>query len=244
MARSVRKVAVTTEARSNAATAVYLEVGQKRVFACALDWPGWCRSAKTEEQALEALAAYADRYAAVAREAAVAFPLTSPIAFDVVERLHGSAGYTDFGAPGAVATSDREPLIGEETERLIALLRASWTVFDQIAAAAPAELRKGPRGGGRDRDKMIDHVLGAEATYARKLGVRHPQPAGDDASAIASLRNAIVEALRAPEANPPLQLSGWPPRYAVRRIAWHVLDHAWEIEDRTAAGPPDSTPHR
>ena len=25
---------------------------------------------------------------------------------------------------------------------------------------------------------------------------------------------------------------GWPHRYAARRIAWHVLDHAWEMEDR------------
>jgi hypothetical protein len=27
----------------------------------------------------------------------------------------------------------------------------------------------------------------------------------------------------------------WPARYAIRRSAWHALDHAWEIEDR--AGP-------
>src|SRR5512146_125798 len=106
--------AMTSETRSNKGTAVYLEVGQKRVFACTLDWPGWCRSAKTEEQALEALAAYTDRYAVVAQEAGVAFPPTSPIAFDIVERLEGSAGYTDFGAPGAIATSDKEPLTGEE----------------------------------------------------------------------------------------------------------------------------------
>jgi hypothetical protein len=26
---------------------------------------------------------------------------------------------------------------------------------------------------------------------------------------------------------------GRPPRYAIRRIAWHVLDHAWEIEDKS-----------
>lgn len=231
------------EARPNAPTSVYLEVGQKRVFACALDWPGWCRSAKSEEHALEALAAYADRYAAVAHEAGVAFPPPSPIAFDVVERLPGSAGYTDFGAPGVVATSDREPLTGEETERLIALVRASWTVFDRIAAAAPAELRKGPRGGGRDRDKMIDHVLGAEAAYARKLGIKHRQPAREDSLAGSALRDALIEALRAHAAGPPLDSANWPVRYAMRRISWHVLDHAWEMEDRGTAGHPDSAPH-
>lgn len=231
------------EARPNASTSVYLEVGQKRVFACALDWPGWCRSAKSEEQALEVLAEYADRYAAVAHEAGVAFPPTSPIVFDVVERLRGSAGYTDFGAPGAVPTSDREPLTREETERLIALLSASWTVFDRIAAAAPAEMRKGPRGGGRDRDKMIDHVLGAEVAYARKLGIEQHQPAREDRLARTALREALIVALRAHAANPPLDSANWPVRYAVRRITWHVLDHAWEMEDRGTAGPPDSTPH-
>ena len=25
----------------------------------------------------------------------------------------------------------------------------------------------------------------------------------------------------------------WSPRYTVRRSAWHALDHAWEIEDRS-----------
>ncbi|MGH2344089.1 MAG: hypothetical protein ACRDG4_02610 [Chloroflexota bacterium] len=221
------------KAQSNELTAVYLEVGRKRVFACSLNWPGWCRSAKTEEQALETLAAYAERYAAIAREAGIAFPAASPITFDIVERLDGSAGYTDFGAPGAIATTDHEPLSSEETEHLIVLLRATWRVFDRIAATAPAELRKGPRGGGRDRDKMVDHVLGAEAAYIRKLGVKHRQPPRDDALAIASLRNAIVEALRAPDADTPHHPPRWPPRYAVRRIAWHILDHAWEIEDRS-----------
>ena len=60
--------------RRGGPTAVYLELGSKRVFACTLDWPGWCRSGKTEELALEALAAYADRYAEVAKEAGIAFP--------------------------------------------------------------------------------------------------------------------------------------------------------------------------
>jgi len=33
----------------------YLEIGKKRIVACALDWPGWARSARTEELALAAL---------------------------------------------------------------------------------------------------------------------------------------------------------------------------------------------
>jgi len=211
---------------------IYLEVGTKRVFACALAWPGWSRSARTEDAALEALAVYATRYAAVAREAAIDFPDGDTSSFRVVERLPGSVGYTDFGAPGTIPTRDRGPLTETEAARQAALVKAAWTVFDRIATTTPAALRKGPRGGGRDRDEMIDHVLGAEAAYARKLGIKHRQPARDDASAIAVLREAILAAL-IPSNVAVLTPSGWPPRYAARRIAWHVLDHAWEMEDRT-----------
>jgi hypothetical protein len=223
---------MTTQGESNEPTDIYLEVGQKRVFACALEWPGWCRSGKGEEQALDAVASYAERYAVVVREAGISFPGVRRDSFSVVERIPGSAGYTDFGAPGAIATRDREPLTSAEAGRLAALVKASWIVFDQVAAAAPAELRKGPRGGGRDRDRVVDHVLGAEAAYARKLGIKHRQPARDDAQAISALREAIVAALRASSDDSGSALAGWPPRYAARRIAWHVLDHAWEMEDR------------
>ncbi len=224
-----------TQNCSTESTSVYLEVGAKRVFACALEWPGWCRSAKTEDEALAALAASAERYAAVAREASIPFSGTQRGSFHVVERLIGSAGYTDFGAPGAVPASDWAPLTSEEAARHAALVRAAWAIFARIAAAAPAVLRKGPRGGGRDRDQMIDHVLGAEAAYARKLGVKQRQPARDDAPAITALRDAIITDLRLRVDGAALVPTGWPPRYAARRIAWHVLDHAWEMEDRSAA---------
>jgi hypothetical protein len=213
-------------------TAVYLELGGKRVFACALAWPGWCRSGKTDELALETLAAYVPRYRVVAEQAGVAFPATVGDDLKVVERVRGSAG-TDFGVPYAVPTRDAEPVDADEAKRLTALVTASWEVFDRVAAGTPAELRKGPRGGGRDRDKMIDHVLGAEAGYARKLGIKHRQPAVGDDAAIAELRAAIAAVLREPSDGTPLAPKGWPLRYAARRIAWHVLDHAWEMEDRT-----------
>ena len=212
-------------------TSVCMEAGQRRVFAAALDWPGWCRSGRTEEAALGALAAAAPRYAIVAAEAEVAFPAT-PAEFEVVERLPGSTT-TDFGAPDAVAAADREPLSPRAAKRLAALLSASWRVFDRVVATAPAELVKGPRGGGRDRDQIVDHVLGAESGYARKIGVRHGVPARDDDAAVAALREAIVAVLRGARSGDPLVERGWPARYAARRIAWHVLDHAWEIEDRS-----------
>ena len=213
-------------------TAVYLESGARRVFACTLDWPGWCRSGKDEERALEALAAAAPRYEVVTDEAGVVFPADAGEAFDVVERLPGSST-TDFGAPGAIAPQDHEPWSAEEAERQAALVVASWAVFDHVVSGAPAELRKGPRGGGRDRDAIVDHVLGAEASYARNLGVRLRQPAADDRAAVSALRDAIVGALRSTAQEAPGAGKRWPPRYTARRIAWHVLDHAWEIEDRS-----------
>src|SRR5688500_9571388 len=147
---------------------VYLEVGAKRVFACALDWPGWCRVARDEEQALAALAAYAPRYAAVAKIADLAFPAVDEIKFRVVERHKGS-GATDFGALDKAAEKDSRRLTKEDAERLARLVEASWTILDRIVAKAPASLRKGPRGGGRDRDAVYEHVVLAEESYARML---------------------------------------------------------------------------
>jgi len=202
----------------------YLEVGAKRVFASAIDWPGWTRSGKTEADALAALGAYAPRYAPVARLAGLSLP---PPAFKVVERVKGNAT-TEFGAPAMPTKADAEPMTKAQAERICALLEASWKTLDAVAARSPASLRKGPRGGGRDRDKMVDHVLGAEAGYQRQIGLRTPQPELGDRKAIQAFRAAILEALRGPSAE-----MKWPPQYLARRMAWHALDHAWEMEDRS-----------
>ncbi len=212
-------------------TDVYLEIGRKRVFACALDWPGWCRAGRGEAEALAQLVAYGARYEAVAADAGLAF---DPGGLEVVERLSGSTT-TDFGAPDRIPAADRAPVSAEDGSRLAALVEAAWHVFDRIVAGSPAELRKGPRGGGRDRDKMVEHVLAAEAAYARKIGIRQRQPARDNPAAVAALRAGILEALRAPSDGQPATSNGWPVRYAARRIAWHVLDHAWEMQDRATA---------
>jgi hypothetical protein len=210
------------------ATRVYLEVGKRRVFASAADWPGWARSGKDENAALEALAAAAPRYASVPKAARIAF--APGAGFDVVERLPGDAT-TDFGAPSAIAKAELKRLTKKQAGRLSALVSASWTVFDRAIEKAPASLRKGPRGGGRDRGAVVEHVLGAETAYARKLGLRLKQPAADDAAAVRDHRNAIVAGLRAGTKG--VTDGGWPARYAARRIAWHAVDHAWEIEDRS-----------
>jgi hypothetical protein len=217
--------------------AVCLEVTPKMSFASALDWPGWCRAGRDEDAALEALASYAERYAPVAEHAGVSFP--SPVAFDVVERVPG--GPTNaFAAPECrrpfpqmTAEAERVEVAPAAARRLVGLVTAAWATFDEVAAASPAELRKGPRGGGRDRDKLIDHVIGAETAYARKLGVKlKQQPAIDDIAAIEGQREAIAAVVGGPSSGSPVVPNGWTTRYAARRIAWHVLEHAWEMQDR------------
>ncbi|MFI5226316.1 MAG: hypothetical protein ACHQ3P_06535 [Candidatus Limnocylindrales bacterium] len=212
---------------------VYLEVGAKRVFASALAWPGWTRSGRSEEAAVEALAVYTPRFAPVATRAGLTPPaVAGPADFAVVERVTGNAS-TEFGVPGLAAAADREPLDVDAADRLAGLVGAAWSLFDEIVAVAPAELRKGPRGGGRDRDKIVGHVLDAEGAYVRKIGLRTPAPAAGDRPAVDAHRAAILAVLVRPtDGSPPVD-NGWLVPYAARRIAWHVLDHGWEIEDRT-----------
>ena len=205
-------------------TRLYLEQGRKRVFASALDWPGWARSGRSEGLAVDELLAYAERYAEVAVRAGRRFPAAHRV--EVVERVPGTQT-TDFGAPGVPSTLDAEPLTAAVRRQQVALMRASWTLLDAVVAAAPTTLRTGPRGGGRDRDEVVAHVLEAERAYARKLGVRHP-PLRCDAD-VRALRDALATCVLSGSAE-----GAWPPAYAVRRITWHVLDHAWEIQDRSS----------
>ena len=211
-----------------------LEVGSRRTFAWADDWPGWCRSGRDEAAALAALAAAGTRYAPVADAAGLALPWEADTPFDVVERVTGDAT-TDFGAPGKVVTLDRAPLTRVQAARQVALLEAAWSTFDAVVSAAPLELRRGPRGGGRDRDQVAGHVVRAETAYARVMGLKLAEPDPADPVAIAAQRASIVAVLRLPSDGLPLAGKRWPPRTAARRIAWHVLDHAWEIEDRMEA---------
>lgn len=219
---------------------VYTEAGARRVFAGALEWPGWCRSGSDEEAALEALLAYSARYAAAVRRADRSFRAPS-VASDlrVVERLEGNAT-TDFGAPSVAPAADRRRIDASELTRLRKVLKACWAAFDRAAeAAVDLKLRTGPRGGGRALDAIVEHVYGAEGSYVRKLAARPPKADSDLRTAVLETRSVVLEALsRAvteglPEKGP-RGGSLWAPRYFVRRTAWHALDHAWEIEDRSA----------
>lgn len=218
---------------------VYLEIGRKRVLAGAVDWPGWCRGGRDEASALQALFEYSQRYAHILHNAQIEFPIpTDQAAFTVIERLEGNAT-TDFGAPDIPPSSDRQPIDQVDVARYHALLTAYWQAFDTAVQQATGKaLRKGPRGGGRDLDKIIEHVVSADASYLRRLGRSFKESHAEDVSeTIGRLRQAILDGLAA-AARGELPAHGprggvlWPPRYFVRRSAWHLLDHLWEIEDR------------
>jgi hypothetical protein len=212
---------------------VYLEVGAKRTFAGSLEWPGWTRGGKDEEQALQALFDYAPRYAKVAKKLGFDAPKNVK-ELKVKERVKGSAN-TDFGSLGDAPTYDDEPVDENEHQRLQKILQACWAALDKAERAARGkELKKGPRGGGRELDNIVQHVLDAEGGYLYRLAWKRPKEAERDTKLS---RKLMLEALTASvrgevPAEGPRGGKRWAARYFVRREAWHVLDHAWEIEDR------------
>jgi hypothetical protein len=216
---------------SESSVRVGIETTPRKSFASALDWPGWSRSGKTPELALEALLAYAGRYAVAADLARLALP-GGPVRAAVEETTEGNAT-SAFGAPAITFGADHRPTDEAEARRLAALVSAAWERFEQIVVAAPAELRKGPRGGGRDTAMIVEHVVGAEQAYGSRMGLRLRAPDSSDSAAVAAFRAPIVELLSKPSDGRPI--GRWTQRYAARRIAWHALDHAWEIEDRSGA---------
>ena len=207
------------------------EVAPRKTFVWAIDWPGWCRSGKDRDLAIDALVAARARYAKVARRAGLDLPQVDASDLRVVESVGGGGG-TEFGVPSTITKTDRRRATKSEAERLASLVEAAWVIFDRVAERSPEALRKGPRGGGRDRDKMIGHVIEADHAYAREIGVRMPEPSFGDRAAVDAERAAVLDALRQPSDGSPLADRKWPLRYAARRIAWHALDHAWEMEDR------------
>ncbi len=209
----------------------------KRDVAVAFDWPGWDRSGKTEEGALETLEAYRPRYAKVAELAGLGEEFGRAGPLEVVEHIVGM-GMTDFyGVSCRPAAPEHDQLSEADCERKIALLRASWTYFDSVAEHVSAELRKGPRGGGRDRDVIIRHVKGWEIfDLAKKVGVVRDPEIYRDPDALEAYRDAVCEGLRDHNARGAMART-WTVQFLIRRCAWHMLDHAWELEDRDLSEP-------
>ena len=218
---------------------VFVETGKKRTFVGAVDWPGLCRSARDEKTALQAVIDYGSRYAQVLHSKEIEFQIPNDASELIVNESHAGNSTTDFGAPAIMLDVDRKPIDQMEDERLQKILLACWQAFDSaVLQAAGKDLRKGPRGGGRNVDKIIDHVVEADRGYLSRLDWKRKREDGNSPIEELSLaRKAILNALEAavngelPERGPRGGII-WPPRYFIRRVAWHVLDHAWEIEDR------------
>jgi hypothetical protein len=225
-------------ASASKAISVYIETGKERVFAVAIDWPGWCRSARTEAAALENLLAYGARYAKVMRLGRVDFDAPAGLASLAVRDHVKGTTTTDFGSPDVSLKVDQEPLPEKELIRYQSILQASWKTFDRwVATASGAPLRKGPRGGGRELEEIVAHLAEAEVVYLGRMDCKlDPVTSKDDHAR----RAMVLEAMRAgasggiPQPGP-RGGKRWNARYFVRRVAWHILDHAWEIEDRVAA---------
>ena len=219
----------------------YVEATGKRAFAGAIDWPGWCRAGRDEDAALEALFDYGPRYARVLKGSGVRF--TAPArasTLAVVERMKGDAT-TDFGAPSIAPEADAAPIDRRWLTKNARILEACWAALDRSVEEVNGPLEKGPRGGGREVDAIVEHVVGSESGYLRMIAGK--PPAFDEAEAAAARdeeRAAVLEGLQRaltdgiPEKGP-RGGARWSARYFVRRAAWHVLDHAWEIEDRSSA---------
>jgi hypothetical protein len=213
---------------------VVLEIGPKgkKLVAVAPDWPGLERGAKTGEAATEKLQAYLPRYAEVAKLADMDAEFAAITAVDVVEQYPGT-GSTDFwGISFAFSSIDLQDLSSEQLERELTLMQACWTFFDDVRRRVSAEMQKGPRGGGRDRDRVVRHTLGTEQEWAKKVGVHIPEGAVvTDAERLEAYRGAYCTAIRTFHSESRMART-WPLRYLIRHTAYHTMDHAWEIEDK------------
>lgn len=217
---------------------VTLEIGpkDKKVVAVAPDWPGLERGAKTREAAIEKLQTYLPRYAKVAKLAGIDADFATITGVDVVEKYQG-AGSTDFwGISFAFSSIDGQHMSSEELERELTLMQACWTFFDDVRLRVSAEMEKGPRGGGRDRDRIVRHVLATEQDWAKKLG--RPRREGEvviDDEGLKAFREFYCTTIRMFHAEGKMART-WPLRYLIRHTAYHTMDHAWEMEDKDLTG--------
>ncbi len=118
---------------------------------------------------------------------------------------------------------------GEDLERELMLMRASWAFFDNVRSRVSAEMQRGPRGGGRDRDHIVRHTFAPERDWAKGLGVHTPDGAMLTGEGLKVHRDAYRHAIR--EYHSQGKFAGkWPLRYLIRHTAFHTLDHAWEME--------------
>lgn len=212
---------------------VMVEIGPKgkKVVALAPDWPGLARGAKTEAAAIEKLTAYLPRYQPVAQLAGMVHDFPTNATVDVVGHYPGT-GSTDFwGISFAFSEIDRALVSVEALDRELRLMQAGWTFFDTVRARVSAEMQRGPRGGGRDRDHIVRHTFAAELDWAKKLGIRTPLEELLTEQGLKAHRTAYCAAIRTFHAENKMART-WPLRFLIRHTAFHTLDHAWEMEDK------------
>jgi hypothetical protein len=212
---------------------VILEVGAKRrVVAGATDWPGLDRWGTSEEDALRKLSTYLARYRTVAERAGLVEAFDEEGRLDVVERVPGSSSTDFWGIAHVPSELERVVLDADDLERRLDLLRACWATFDEVATGSTAVLLPGPRSAGRALEQIVRHVYRNEPEqFSRKVEVRSDQDAVMTRDGLAAHRRAYQEAIRT------YNLAGrpartWPIQFLIRRTAHHVMDHAWEVEDR------------
>ena len=218
---------------------VILEIGKKRrVVAGAMDWPGLDRWGTSENDALGKLSSYLPRYAGVAERAGTGGAFARAREAEVVERVPGSSSTDFWGIAHVPSQIEGEVLSPADLERRLDLLRACWAYFDDVAGRVSQELRPGSRGGGRSREQIIRHVYGNEpANFSRKVGVRTELAVVLTPEGLATHRHEFLDAIRAYNAEGKPART-WPIQFLVRRTAQHVMDHAWEMEDRDLGVPP------
>src|SRR3954471_23456602 len=206
----------------------------KRAVAFGVDWPGWSRGARSAELALEALESYRERYRPVARLAGMAREFDAAGPLEIVEDRVGT-GSTDFwGISFSPSATEQGPMGEAELERALTLLRACWEFFDRVAAHVSPEMRKGPRGGGRDRDQIIRHTIRTESEdFAKQVGLRIPEEGALSPEGLREHRTSYVAAMRAYNAGKvERRMRSWTLPFLLRHSAFHTLDHAWEMEDK------------
>ena len=212
---------------------VMLEIGPKgkKVAAVAPDWPGLERGATTGEAAIERLLSYVPRYATVTKLAGMEAAFSTTPIVDVVEHYLGT-GSTDFwGISFAFSGIDQQAMSAKALERELTLMRACWAVFDDVRSRVSAEMQRGPRGGGRDRERIVQHTFAAQLDWAKGLGVLTPLDAMLTGEGLNAHRDAYCNAIRALHSQGKMART-WPLRYLIRHTAYHTLDHAWEMEDK------------
>lgn len=209
----------------------------KKSVAFAVDWPGWSRGAKTPELALETLESYRERYRPVAVAAGMveAFDAGGPLG--VLSDEVGTPSVDFWGISFSSSSLEHDPMDDSELDRKIKLLRACWSFFDATAARVSEEMQKGPRGGGRDRTRIVRHTIRTESEdFAKQVGLRIPEEGALSPDGLLEFREAYVAAMHAYNAGEGKRMRSWNLPFLIRHSGYHMMDHAWEMEDKDLSG--------